>query len=209
MNQLLGNLDELVAQVRRRTEQRALGVTATAEAQAERLAAKGRARADAIRAAAAEHGVAMRVELDRRRRAVADLARRRRRLEAREAHLELVWRMAAERLIGPTASPVPLDALAGLARDGARRLGADEATVCADANTLARLDAAVVAAWSPPEGPRLILDPTPHASGHGLVVRAGRVSVDATLEGRLDQARERLRDEIASLLADREPVGTT
>jgi vacuolar-type H+-ATPase subunit E/Vma4 len=195
-----GNLDDLMAQVRRRTEQRALALEAEAEVQARRIAEEGDAHARAAAAALLDGGRRRADDAHRGVRAAADLERRRRRLTAREARLERVWADARGELERLDAAPAGRAALARLARDAAARLGGAEVAVQVDARTHAGLGPDEVAAWAGPDGPRFRLHPEPLAQGHGVVVHADRASVDATYEGRLAQARERLRSEIDALL---------
>lgn len=202
MNDARGNLEDLVADVRRRAEQRGLAIEATAEARARAVEAEGAARTDAARTEARAACAARTAEQRRQQLARADLDHRRRRLDAREAHLERVWQEAAAALTALAAGPGGDAARAALARDAARRLGAAEATVVLDPDAFARLGDDDVAAWSEPGGPRLRKAPAPLARGHGARVQAGRASVDATFEGRLERAREVLRGRVAALLGD-------
>jgi len=196
----LGNVDDLVAQVRRRVEQRALAVEAAAEAQAQRILEEGEARARAAGEALADAGRRAAEEARGQRLAAADLDRRRRRLDAREARLERVWVAAREGLERLAATPDGRAALARLARAAAARLQGAEVVLQVDRFAHAELRPDEVAGWSAPEGPPLRLHPEPLPRGHGLVALADRASVDATYEGRLTQARERLRSEIDALL---------
>jgi len=195
---LLGNLDELVAQVRRRAEQRALVIEHRGEEEATALLEAARARARAEAEQIAEAGVRAAAQARREHQAGAGAARRRRELEAREAWLERVWSEAARELAD---ARLDHDTLAALARDAAAALGGAEVRLRFDAASAAGLDAAIVAAWATPDGPALVLDPAPLERGRGLEARSGRSAVDATLEGRLELARERLRGEVAAILA--------
>ena len=195
---LLGNLDELVAQVRRRAEQRALVIEHRGEAEATALLESARERSRAEAARIAEASTLAAAQAQREHQAGAGTARRRRELEAREAWLERVWSMAAREL-----ADVRLDhaTLAVLARDAAATLGGAEVRLRFDPASAAGLDAATVAAWATPDGPTLVLDPEPLGRGRGLEARSGRSAIDATLETRLEHARERLRGEVAAILA--------
>ena len=197
MSALLGNLDELVAQVRRRAEQRALAIEHRGEEEAKGLLTAADARVQeevqriaegAERAAASER---------REARSAAEARRRRRALDAREAQLERVWE-AAERALAEVA--LDRDTLARLAREAAAALGGEEVRLRLDAASAAGLDDATVAGWREPDGPALVLDPTPLERGRGLEARSGRSSIDATLSGRLVAAREHLRGEVAAIL---------
>ena len=77
-----------------------------------------------------------------------------------------------------------------------------------DADHHARLTAEDVAGWAAPGGPRLELDPTPSAQGPGVLLRAGRATVDATLLERLAQARQHLRADVEALLRGADPDGS-
>jgi len=204
---LRGDLDELVAQVRRRAEQRALGLEASTEANAEEILEEAAERAEAVRAMIQEEGRQAAEEACRQCLAVADLERRRRRLEAREARLSRVWAAARDRLLELAEDGIDPGTLARLARHAAGELGADEVVVRLDDASLEGVTEEDVAGWADQDGPTLRLDREPLPRRHGVVTQAGRASVDATFEGRLEQARERLRAEIDALLTDAEPTG--
>lgn len=207
MSGLRGNLDELVAQVRRRAEQRALGLEASIEANAEEILEEASERAEAIRATIQEEGRRAAEEACRQCLAVADLERRRRRLEAREARLSRVWQAAHERLLELAEGGIDADTLARMARHAASELGADEVAVRLDEASLDHVGDDDVAGWAEEDGPALRLDPEPLSRRHGVIAHAGRASIDATFEGRLEQARERLRPEIDAALKDTQPTG--
>ncbi len=209
MSEIRGDVNALVAQVHRRAEQRALALETQTSAQVEQIESEGEARAAALEAELIEMARVASRDVRGRRLAVADLRRRRRRIEAREARLERVWTGAAAELRRREGGSDTRGALAALARDAGHRLGGDEVQIRLDAGRLAQVTAQDVAGWSDAAGPRLILDPRPIERGHGVIASAGRVSVDATFEGRLARARERLRDEIAGLLSEKPTVGTT
>lgn len=206
MSGLRGNLDELVAQVRRRAEQRALGLEASSEANAAAILEQAAERAEAIRAQVAEEGRRAAEEACRRCLAVADLERRRRRLEAREARLDRVWEAARKRLLELAEGGIDPDTLARLTRHAASELGADEVAVRLDEASSEKVSEQDVAGWAEEDGPALRRDPEPLSRRHGVVAHAGRASIDATFEGRLQQARERLRAEIDALLTRADPT---
>lgn len=206
MNELLGNLDDLVAQVHRRAEQRAMALRSSASDKADRILAEGRERAQKERERIEEEGRRDADEARRQRLAVADLERRRRRLEARERRLESVWEAAREALEERAEEGLSAEVLARLARHGAVQLSGDEATVELDAASLENVEDDDVAGWAEQDGPTLSLAGEPLERRHGVVVRAGRASVDCTLEGRLSEARERLRSEIVDLLEPEAPA---
>lgn len=206
MSGLRGNLDELVAQVRRRAEQRALGLEASTESNAQEILEEAAERAEAIRATIQEEGRRTAEEACRQCLAVADLERRRRRLEAREARLSRVWEAAHDRLLELAEGGIDPGTLARLARHAASELGADEVTVRLDEASLDHVDDDDVAGWAEDDGPALRRDPEPLPRRHGVIAHAGRASIDATFEGRLQQARERLRAEIDALLTDARPT---
>lgn len=209
MTKVLGDLEELLANVRRRAEQKALATEASADHTVRRIEAEAEARVREARAEAAKSCAEASEATRRQRLADADLDRRRRRLAAREAHLERVWEAARKELEQLVASPEGDAALAAISRDAARSLRSDVVTVVLDAAHHARLTPEDVAGWAAPEGPRLELDPTPSTRGTGVLVRAGRATVDATLGERLNQARQQLRTEVEALLRGAEPDGSS
>ncbi len=205
MTGLLGNLDDLVAQVRRRAEQRALALTTQTETKASRILEEADERARDAAAAIREQGRRDADEACRQCLAVADLERRRRRLEAREGRLERIWSAAHEELTRRAEGGVAADTLARLARYAAGELGVDEVEVRLDAASRQAVSDEAVAGWAAEDGPELRPSDAALERGHGLIAVAGRASVDATFEGRLAQARERLRAEVdALLMAERE-----
>ena len=208
MAELRGNVDELVAQVHRSAERRALATEAAADAQAARIEGEGAARVEAARAAARAECAARTAEQRRSQLARADLDRRQARLDARETRLERVWDAARAELERLARGPDGDAARAALCRDAARRLGGDAVVVTLDPDAHARLTAADIAAWADADGPALEKDAQPLPAGHGARVSADRASVDATFEGRLMQAREVLRGTVAGLLAGTTPDGS-
>ena len=198
MSALLGNLDELVVQVRRRAEQRALVLEHRGEEEAKALLATAEARAQEEAQRIAEAAERAAATLRREARSAAEARRRRRALDARETQLERVWEAAAREL---AEVDLDRDTLARLAREAAAALGGSEVHVRLDAASAAGVDAAIVARWRDPDGPALVLDPTPLDQGRGLAARSGRSASDATLQGRLETARERLRGDVAAILA--------
>jgi len=207
MTKVLGNLEELLANVRRRAERKALATEAAADPAVARVEAETEARAREAREDAAKICAEASEATRRERLADAELDRRRRRLAAREERLERVWEAARTELERLAASPEGDAAIAAICRAAARSLGGDVATVVLDAGHHARLTPADVAGWSAPEGPKLRLDPAPSTAGPGVLVRVGRATVDATLDERLDQARQRLRADVEALLRGADPNG--
>jgi len=207
MTRVLGDLEELLANVRRRAERKALAAEAAADQALRHIQAETEARAQQARAEAAKSCAEASEAARRERLADAELDGRRRRLAAREEHLERVWVAAEEEIERIETSPAGDAALAAICRDAARSLGADVATVVLDGGHHARLTAEDVAGWSAPEGPDLRLDPTPSSEGPGVLVRAGRATIDATLGARLDRARRHLRADVEALLRGADPGG--
>lgn len=207
MTELLGNLEELIADVRRRAEQRALAIEAAADHEARRIEAATEARVQAARDEAARTCAEAAEATRRERHAQADLEHRTRRLEARERRLDEVWTAAHDELERLAASPEGDAAIAAICRDAARRLRADAATVVLDAAHHERFTAEDVAGWAAPDGPALELDPTPSTAGPAVQVQAGRATVDATIDERLAQARQHLRGEVEAILQGAEADG--
>jgi vacuolar-type H+-ATPase subunit E/Vma4 len=201
VNGTLGSVDELVAHVQRRAEQRAVALETAAEQRAREIEEEGAERAKRLRDEILEQGRRAAAEARRQRLSAAELERRHRRLAAREARLDRVWESARDALAKRGADGVPAETLARLARDAARRLGGEEVVVQLDAASRAHLGPDDVAGWRQEGDPALRLDAEPLHRGHGLVARAGRSSIDATFEGRLLRARDLLRSDIDALLA--------
>jgi len=196
---VLGDVDALASEVHRRTEARALALLRRAKEEAADIAAAAAAGAAAAAAAVADDAANATRDAVRERLARAAAARRARALAAREERLERVLADAARALERAPPDPAALERLAVAA---AARLAAAEVTVRLHAAALAALEPAVAERWAARPPPRLRLDRTPlPGTGGGLVVVAGRASVDATVATRLDLARVRLRGEVAALLA--------
>jgi vacuolar-type H+-ATPase subunit E/Vma4 len=207
-----GNLDDLLASVRRRAEQRALARRASSEDQAERLLDEASERADTLRTELLEQGRRDAAESCRQCLAVADLERRERRLAAREARLDGVFDDARSALLDAYADDgLPPEVVRRLALDAASSLPEGEATLLLDRASRARLTPDEVAGWSSDERHAFVLDDATLPDRHGVVVRIGRASVDATLEGRLERACVELRGRVDRLLQppqDAAPDGT-
>lgn len=201
MSDMYGNLDDLLASVRRRAEQRALARRASSEEQAERILDDARQRAEALRAELLEQGRRDAAESCRQCLAVADLERRERRLAAREGRLDEVFDAAGRALLDAYGGDgLPPETVRRLALDAVASLPEGEATVRLDPASRARLSADEVAAWPAGDRHAFVLDDATLERRHGLVVRIGRASVDATLEGRLERARVELRARVDRLL---------
>ena len=200
MTDLYGNLDELLASVRRRAEQRVLARQAKTGDRTSTLLDEAREEAERVRTAMEAQGARDAEDACRQCLAVADLERRERRLQAREERIERVFEAALRTLLERYGeSGLPPETLKRLARSAAPSLPPGEVRLQLDAASLARVDADTVADWAP-NGVTYLLDPEPLPHRHGLVARSGRASVDATLEGRLDQARSRLRRRVDDVL---------
>jgi vacuolar-type H+-ATPase subunit E/Vma4 len=204
-----GNLEDLLASVRRRAEQRALARRASSEEQAERILDEARQQAGAVRAELLEQGRRDAAESCRQCLAVADLERREHRLAAREARLDAVFDAAGRALLDAYGDDgLPPDAVRRLALDAAASLPEGEATLRLDPASRARLSPDEVAGWPTDDRHAFVLDDATLEGRHGLVVRIGRASVDATLEGRLERARVELRARVDGLLQPQRDAGS-
>ncbi|MDZ7799695.1 MAG: V-type ATP synthase subunit E family protein [Trueperaceae bacterium] len=203
MSRVLGDLDGLIARVRRRAEQRALAREASSEEEARRIQEEGQQRAEHAREAILAQGRRDAAEAKRRRLATAELERKQRMLEAREARIEQAFTAAQAALEEHTFEAAYADTLARLARQAARELGGDTVVVQLDPTMHARCSGEEVAAWAEEDGPALQRAAEPLQQGRGLVARSGRASVDATFANRLEGARTRLRGEVEARLAAR------
>lgn len=204
MSRVLGDLDDMIARVRRRAEQRALATEASSRAEVRRIGEDAQQRAREARETIRAEGRRNAAQAKRRRLAAAELARRRQALEAREARIEQAFEAAQAMLEEHTHQETYAETLGRLARDGARRLNGERVVVRLDPDAHERFGSEDVASWAEERGPALQRAAEPLKEGHGLVVHAGRASVDATFANRLALARTRLRDEVDALLSEAE-----
>lgn len=207
MSTLYGDLEGLLATVRRRGEQHAIAQEAAAEEQASRRLAEARAEAEALRAPRLEDGRRAADATYRKRIADATLARNARRLAARDRRASEIFDAAAARLRTRYGDGVPVDVARRLAHQAARFLPAGTITLRLDAASLARLSDGDVATWAT-DTHTFVLGDTPLSDGVGLRAHSGRVSVDATLEGRLATARDHLRGRVDAILHGAHPPRT-
>ncbi len=199
---LYGDLEDLLAGVRRRAEQRALARRTEADAAAERRLEE--AAEEAERRAAEIRARGERAAEAACRRCLADAERERRdaRLEARDARIRAVFDDAAAALAARGADGLDVATLRRLATDAATSLPPGPVEVVLDAASRARLVAeADVGGWSDGAHRFALADATLDAA-HGPIVRQGRARVDGTLEGRLERARVRLRADVDARLHD-------
>jgi len=106
-----------------------------------------------------------------------------------------VFDAADERLKARIEAGLAPEVIARLVRQAASSLPPGEVTVTVDAANRARLAPDAVEAWHT-DTHAFHLDDASLAERHGAVVRSGRASVDATIEGRLAQARDQLRSQV-------------
>ncbi len=192
MHEIHGNVDQLLASVRRRSEQHILADRASLEETLTRIRREAEAEAERRKDALLQRGRVEAEEVCRQCLAAAERKRRVAHLEAREARLEAVFAAATERIHDLGKDGLAPEVVERLARNAATSLPPGPVTVTVDAASRTSLAAEDVAAWRS-EVHTFTLDEMPLETGHGAIVRAGRASVDATLEGRLAQARDRLR----------------
>ncbi len=195
MNELHGNVEQLLSSVRRRVDQRILAERATLEETLERIAHEAEVEAERRKEAILAQGRVDAEAACQQCLATAERERQVARLEAREARLTAVFDAADERLKARIEAGLAPEILARLARQAASSLPPGELTVTIDAANRARLAPDAVDAWRT-ETHAFRLDDAPLAERHGVVVRSGRASVDATIEGRLAQARDQLRSQV-------------
>ena len=195
MNELHGNVELLLSSVRRRVDQRILAERATLEETLDRIVHEAEVEAERRKDAILAQGRVDAEAACQQCLATAERERRVARLQAREARLTAVFDAADERLQAHVDEGLAPEVVAHLVRQAASSLPPGEVTVTIDAANRARLASDAVDAWRT-ETHAFRLDDAPLAERHGVVVRSGRASVDATIEGRLAQARDQLRSQV-------------
>ncbi len=202
MPEVLGDLDELLAVIRRTAQQKALNEVAEAQQRAERILQQAQAEAQRIREDTLARARKQAAQERRRRLAQAALEVQHRRLEAREALLNRVWAEAERRLRALPAQPDYPAVLQRLAYLAAGILGTGRITLAADPQGHAALTPERLAAWSQEAGVTFERAPQPADTWGGLIAvhEDGRRQVDATFPTRLELAREELRERVAQAL---------
>lgn len=202
MPEVLGDVGELVAVIRRTAQQEALNIAAESERQAQAILGKATAQADQIRTSALAQAQSRADQESRRLLARAALAAQRERLQAREELLARIWQSSEQELRALTAQPEYEHVLHRLALAAARSLAAGAVVLAADPVGHALLAPARLAAWSSAAEVQFRRAAEPAATWGGLIASddGGRRQIDATFPTRLALAQEELRERVAELL---------
>lgn len=202
MAEILGDPEELMAIIRRTAQQEALNLEAEAQRQIQRKHSEAEASAQLLRDEILAQAQSAAAELRRRQLAQAALENQRQLLQAREAMLEQVWSLAAERLHELVNQPDYVNVLQRLTRVAVERLGSGEIMLAADPVGQQLLTPERLAEWSAEMHCKLLRAASPAATWGGLIARHadGRQQIDASFATRLILARSELREQIAQRL---------
>lgn len=191
---LLGDLEALLAEIRRRAEQRVLALESRVQREAEALRQAGAEQAEAEAAQLAEQARREAAALTRKLRMQGVLAAQRHLLQAREALLVEVWAEAEAALRALVASPDYPAVLRRLAAGAVAALGTRAIVLAADDYGHALLTPERLAAWGTELEVRFEAAPEAAPIWGGLWAWSGRLRYDASFETRLALAKARLRD---------------
>jgi vacuolar-type H+-ATPase subunit E/Vma4 len=206
MAEVIGNVENLAAIIRRSAQQQALSEEADARSFAQQKLASAKKQAAEIKESMMIQARRQAEEEARRIGAQANLEAQRQRLHAREALLDTVWRSAENRLRDQPKQPAYADLLKRLAVFAAHILGPGSIRLAADPTGHALLTTECLERWTQEIAQDLpvtfVRAAQPAATWGGLVATAedGRRQVDATFPTRLSLAQESLRERVAALL---------
>ena len=206
MAEVIGNVEDLVAIIRRSAQQQALSEEADTRAFAQEKLAEAKTQAAQIKEDLL--GQARRQAEQEKRRIVAqaDLDAQRHRLHAREALLEEVWQAAEQNLRDVPGQPHYVNVLQQLAISAAYILGSGAISLSADPIGHALLTSERLETWNQEVAQALpvtfVCAAQPATTWGGLIATGedGRRQVDATFPTRLVLAQETLRERVAALL---------
>ena len=202
MPEVLGDVGELVAVIRRSAQQEALNIEAEARRRAQAMLDEAQAQAAALRTHALEQAQNTAGQESRRLLAQAALAAQRRRLQAREELLAGIWQESEQQLRAIAAGPGYEHVLHRLAVAAAAGLAAPTVVLSADPRGQALLTPERLAAWSAAAGVQFVRAAAPASTWGGLIAAdaGGRREIDATFPTRLALAQQDLRESVARLL---------
>jgi len=204
MPEVIGDLEALLAEVHRRTEQRAFGLEQEAKQRVLELLEQADAEAKEAAEVLARQAQGRETELRRQLLAQSELEVKRRLIEAREALLEGVWREAETRLRQLPEDPSYPETLRRLTLAATQELGQKHLLLAADPRGHELLTPQRLAAWSKEADACLERASQAMDSWGGLQLHCGRRRYDATFASRLELARQVLREEVFALLTDGE-----
>ena len=206
MAEVIGNVEDLAAIIRRSARQQALSEETDARAFAQKKLAEAKMQAAQIKESVMGQSRRQAEQEKRRIVAQADLDAQRYRLHAREALLQEVWQAAEQRLRDLPNQPAYADVLQRLAISTARVLGSGAIRLAADPAGHALLTPERLEIWNREIAQELpvtfVCAAQPATTWGGLVAtdEGGRRQVDATFPTRLALAQETLRERVATLL---------
>ena len=196
MQQAMGDLEALLADIRRRAQQQGLDVETGARQRAEAVLAaaepNGAELADALLREAARDTEALRLRILSQ----GELDARHRFIQARERILDSVWREVEARLRQLVTTPGYARVLESLAQLAARELASRRVVLAADPAGHRLLTQERLASWGRQVGVSFESAEEPANTWGGLLAYSGRERYDATLSGRLELAREVLREQV-------------
>lgn len=201
MEAILGDPEAFLAEIRRRAQQRAIGIEQDARKQTASILADAKKEAESIGRqieleAQQEFAATVRTMLDR-----GELEARLLHATLRQEAINRVWAAAESRLRELAAQPSYRDILKRLAMQAARELGGKEFVLTADPAGHLLLSPETLESWSSEAGVRFQRAPEPADTWGGLLVTRGRMRVDSTFPTRLACARLTLRERVFELLS--------
>jgi vacuolar-type H+-ATPase subunit E/Vma4 len=206
MAEVIGNVEELAAIIRREAQQKALSEEADARTLAQKQLADAKLQVVEIKQTVMAQARQQAEEEAHRSQVQAELDARRHRLQAREALLDDVWQAAVERLRNLSTQPTYARVLEQLAISAARILGPGTISLAGDPIGHALLTTERLEAWRAELAQELPVTfnraSNPGETWGGLLAtrEGGRQQIDATFPTRLALAKETMRERVAALL---------
>ncbi|MDX1686910.1 MAG: V-type ATP synthase subunit E family protein [Candidatus Promineifilaceae bacterium] len=210
MTRIIGDLASLEEEVHRIARSKARDKEKKAERRAEEIVEEAKREAEEVQEEILGQARSRAEELRRLRRAQATQDARRKRLTAREEHLEEVWNQAEKALRDLVESEDYLRILRQLAWLAVQTLGPHRLILSADPRGHELLTEERLRAWSEEAGEafggpvQFEKAPEPADTWGGMVAEreGGRERIDATFPVRLEEARAEVRDEIFKTLVE-------
>ena len=201
MPAILGDSENLAADVVRRAQHKAVATAEEARRQAAAMLESAKQESESLRRQS-QHAMERQVAaLVRKNTARAELEARRRWIQLREAPISRVWLAVEERLRSVVRQPAYGEILKRWAFHAAHELGTNELTLAADPAGHELLSTERLEQWSKEAGVQFRRAPEPAATWGGLLVTSGRLRFDATFSTQLDMARITLRERVFQVLS--------
>ena len=201
MPAIFGDPGGLVAEIRRRAQQKAVDIEEAARKQSAGILSDATKERESIRTQFEQQAERELALLLARSAARGELEARRRFTIRREALIDSVWRAAEARLRELVKQPRYIDILRRIALQAGLELGGSEFVLAADPAGHELLSPATLERWSREAAAQFRRAPNPAPAWGGLLVSSGRNRVDATFPTRLSLARLTLRELVFQILS--------